>query len=165
MPILHVILIAVGVIALDRLTKSAAEAYLHTLGTHPVIPHVFHLTLVHNTGAAFGLLRGGVFFLILTTFVCIVMMMALLKSRRLLDKFFGLTEIDKWLCLSFGLILGGAVGNLIDRLRYSYVIDFLDFRVWPVFNVADSAITLGAGILFCKVMFHKKEGYHGAGSL
>ncbi len=156
MPILHVILIAVGAIALDRLTKSAAEAYLYAIDTHPVIPHVFHLTLVHNTGAAFGFLRGGAFFLILTTLVCIVMMMALLKSRRLLNKFFGFAEIDGWLCCSFGLILGGAVGNLIDRFCYSYVIDFLDFRVWPVFNVADSAITVGGIILFVKILISKK---------
>jgi len=165
MPILQVILIAVGVVSLDRLTKSAAETYLYAVDTHPVIPHVFHLTLVHNTGAAFGFLRGGAGFLILTTLFCIVMMMALLKSRRLLNKFFGLAEIDGWLCLSFGLILGGAVGNLIDRLRFSYVIDFLDFRVWPVFNVADSAITVGAAVLFLKILLHEKGKQYGPSHL
>lgn len=164
MPILHVILIAVGVIALDRFTKSAAETYLSVVGTHPVIPHVFHLTLVHNTGAAFGFFRGGAVFLILMTSFCIVAIMALLKSRRLLKKIFGLEKIDGWLCFSLGLFLGGAIGNLVDRLCFFYVIDFLDFRVWPVFNVADSAITIGGVVMFVKI-FSNKETSHGAGSL
>ena len=63
---------------------------------------------------------------------------------------------DGWIRFSLGLILGGACGNLIDRFRWGSVIDFLDFRVWPVFNVADSAITIG-GILICyKMLFSKK---------
>ncbi|MFB3919054.1 MAG: signal peptidase II [Candidatus Velamenicoccus archaeovorus] len=165
MPILQVILIAVGVVALDRLTKSAAETYLCAIDTHPVIPQVFHLTLVHNTGAAFGLWKGGAVFLILTTVFCMAMIVAMLKSKRLLNKVFGLSAIDGWLCLSFGLILGGAVGNLIDRLRYSYVIDFLDFRIWPVFNVADSAITVGGAVLFLKIFLHEKGKWHGSSHL
>ncbi len=165
MPILHVILIAVGVVALDRLTKSAAETCLYAVDTYPVIPQIFHLTLVHNTGAAFGLWKGGSIFLILTTLFCVAMIAAMLKSKRLLHKVFGLAAIDGWLCLSFGLILGGAVGNLIDRLRYSYVIDFLDFRIWPVFNVADSAITVGGAVLFLKILLHEKGEQHGSSHL
>ena len=58
--------------------------------------------------------------------------------------------------LALGLILGGAIGNLIDRILFGCVIDFLDFRVWPVFNIADSSITIGAGMLTLKVLFDKK---------
>ncbi|MDD5019362.1 MAG: signal peptidase II [Candidatus Omnitrophica bacterium] len=155
MSILYVSLIALVVSVLDRLTKSAAEISLSSLDTLAVIPGIFHLTLVHNTGAAFGLLRGGSVVLVAITFLCVAAIFLFLKVPRFLKVFFGLDHVDAGLCLAFGLILGGAVGNLIDRLQFSYVIDFLDFRIWPVFNVADSAITVGAGILFLKMLFSK----------
>jgi signal peptidase II len=95
---------------------------------------------VHNRGAAFGLLRNQVPLLICTTFFAIWLIYVNLRHSPG-GKKFSLYRI------SLGLVLAGALGNLIDRIFYSYVIDFLDFRIWPVFNVADSAITVGAVLL------------------
>lgn len=104
----------------------------------PLIPSVLHLTYVQNTGAAFGLWRGscGVFVLVSVIIAAWVLMELMQRRYR------------RWpIPLGLSLILGGALGNLIDRVRVGYVIDFLDVRVWPVFNVADSAISVGVGLL------------------
>jgi len=95
------------------------------------------LTYVTNTGAAFGLLPDhGLFFIAIAAIVVIAI---LVYHRHLPDK--ALVKA------SLGLQLGGALGNLTDRLRYGYVIDFIDFKVWPVFNLADSAIVIGVAVL------------------
>lgn len=108
---------------------------LSNVPTQPILPNVFHLTLVHNTGVAFGLLKGSGLLVTLGTLGIIV---GFCWSRLL--------------TLSAGLILGGAIGNLIDRLRVGAVIDFLDFRIWPVFNLADSCITLGAVLMAWQIL-------------
>lgn len=155
MSTLYVSLIGAVIFCLDRLTKAVAEAHLQSASL-PVIPRIFHLTLVHNTGAAFGMLKGGTILLGCVTVFCVVAIFILLNHRALWSRFVGL-PLDRWLILAFGFIVGGACGNLFDRLRYSCVIDFLDFRVWPVFNVADSAITVGGVILFFKVFFQERK--------
>jgi signal peptidase II len=99
----------------------------------------FRITHVHNTGAAFGFFQGHS--LILTIFGiiagCVILFFVFYGYRY----FTWLGNIS--VMLAFGLILGGAVGNLIDRFRYGYVTDFIDFSYWPAFNVADSALTIG----------------------
>lgn len=100
----------------------------------PVLPDIFHFTLVYNTGIAFGLFSAHRNLLILLISLSIIVLMVLssaMAGARLLPR------------LGFALILGGAIGNWIDRIRFQAVIDFLDFRIWPVFNLADSAITVG----------------------
>ena len=110
----------------------------------PVIPKIFHFTLVHNTGIAFGLFKNmGIVFIIVSV-IAILFFSWFLYSRRQ-EKDFSTFSI-----LAFSLIIGGAFGNLIDRLQFGFVIDFIDFRIWPVFNIADSAITIGALILIIK---------------
>ena len=104
----------------------------------PLLPPVLHLTYVQNTGAAFGLFKGQQLLFIGVSVAVIAWIVWELRRGRS----FGGTAL--WAC---GLILGGAIGNLIDRLRLGYVIDFLDLRVWPVFNVGDSAITVGVALL------------------
>ena len=95
----------------------------------------FYLTFVQNTGTAFGLFQGNNKALLILAFLILC---ALLYGAR------GLSERGGfWGALGVALVLGGAVGNLMDRIHYGQVIDFLDFRVWPVFNIADSAITVG----------------------
>lgn len=126
-----------AVLALDRLTKAWAQDRLASRGSVPVLPF-FHLTYVENTGAAFGMLFGGNGFLAV---LAVVLIVALAVWRRRLKSRERLTR------LGVSLVLAGAVGNLYDRLAYGFVVDFLDFRVWPVFNVADSAITVGAVVL------------------
>lgn len=96
------------------------------------------LTLVTNTGAAFGLLPDlGTFFAL----VAIMVVIAILLYER------HIPTDQPWLRIALGMQLGGAAGNLADRLHYGHVIDFIDFKVWPVFNLADSAIVVGVSIL------------------
>lgn len=103
--------------------------------TRPVIRDIFHLTLVYNTGGAFGLLRDrNTLFLAVSSVVSVVLLVQLFKAPA-------------GYRFALGLILGGAWGNMIDRLRLGHVIDFLDFRVWPVFNLADTAISIGVALM------------------
>lgn len=111
----------------------------------PVIPGVFHLTLVNNEGIAFGLFHqheGLLLILISLSLILLFVWGHTLKHTRL----------SRW---GIGLILGGAVGNWVDRVRVGAVIDFLDFRVWPVFNLADTAIT--TGVVLCMILFFKEQ--------
>ena len=103
------------------------------------------MTLVHNRGAAFGMLKNQLFLFVMISFFAILFIFLHLKNKKnpFLFK------------VSLSLILSGAVGNLIDRLRFGYVIDFLDLRFWPVFNLADSALTIGALLLSWELLFNK----------
>lgn len=132
-------LIFLAVVLLDQLSKILILRKM-TLGQSiPVVPPLFHLTLIGNTGIAFGLFKGNSGVWVGVGLLVLIWIYQLLRKGNLKDRlaFIGLP-----------LIAGGALGNLIDRLRYGYVIDFLDFRVWPVFNVADICISVGA-LLFC----------------
>ncbi len=132
-----IFIIVITTLSLDQLTKFLAAKYLLLSQSHPVIKGVFHLSLIHNRGAAFGILKGHLSLFIIASLFAIAMIYAGIKDSR----------HSKIYRVSLGLILAGALGNLIDRVSYGYVIDFLDFRIWPVFNVADSAITIGAVLL------------------
>ncbi|MBI3289361.1 MAG: signal peptidase II [Elusimicrobia bacterium] len=127
----------VGLLALDRATKVWAASSLQAVGTIPLIPF-FDLTYVENTGAAFGMGRGANRLL---TFVSIGLVIALQWMRRSWPK------NDPWLQWGALLVTSGAVGNLYDRVAQGYVVDFLHLHHWPVFNVADSCITIGAMML------------------
>ena len=133
------------VIILDQLTKGIASANLTMFDPVPVMP-MFNFTLMHNEGAAFSFLSdaGGWqrwFFTILATVISIVIVVWIKK----------LEAHEKWTAFSLAFILGGAVGNLIDRVRLGYVVDFIDVYYgtahWPAFNIADSAITVGAIVM------------------
>ncbi|PIQ88293.1 MAG: signal peptidase II [Candidatus Omnitrophica bacterium CG11_big_fil_rev_8_21_14_0_20_42_13] len=124
------------VLVLDQLTKFFALRNIPYAASIPVIKNIFHLSLVKNTGSAFGLFKN-----MAAVFVLVAVLSAIVIGRYLLSKKDKLDIITR---ISLHLILAGAVGNLIDRLRFGYVVDFLDFRIWPVFNIADSAITIGA---------------------
>ncbi len=137
-----------AVLFLDQLTKFLVEKTLALHQSIPVIRGVFHCTLVHNRGAAFGILKNQTAVFIAAAAVAIFLIYAHL--RRQVSGRFSLYRV------SLSLILAGAVGNLIDRLRYGYVVDFLDFRIWPVFNIADSAITVGAIVLGYSILMHKE---------
>ncbi len=141
------VLIAVAVVMLDQLTKWWVLATFELYESVEVIPGFFDLTFVVNTGAAFGLLAGDqnpwrqLFFVVVTLVALVVLAMAFRQYRR---------EGGVYIA-AIGLIGGGALGNLIDRLRFGHVVDFLDFYIkdyhWPAFNVADSAISVGV-VLF-----------------
>ncbi len=140
-------LIVLLVIAVDQASKAVALYTLNEYETIPLIPNFFHLTLVHNTGIAFGLFHGGSKLLLLAILAGILILFFLAVKMRN-------ESILHRLCLGF--ILGGAVGNLIDRLTRGAVIDFLDFRIWPVFNLADSFITVGVIILIFSIIKTRK---------
>lgn len=137
--------IAVAIVIFDQLTKFAATDYLTGQGEIQLLPFL-NLVLVHNTGAAFGFLSnaGGwqnIFFIVV----------AVAASVFILWMAWRLDSKDRLLAVALMLVLGGALGNLADRLIYGYVIDFIDVYYgawhWPAFNVADSAITVGAALL------------------
>ncbi len=126
----------------DQAGKELASQHLRHGESVPVLEGVFHLTLVHNPGAVFGIFRGMNVFLVFSSAVFLFLLFYYFpRLERAYAKFY----------VPAGLIAGGAVGNAADRLRFGYVIDFLDFRVWPVFNFADAAITIGAVLAAWKI--------------
>ncbi|MCW5206118.1 signal peptidase II [Desulfobulbus sp. F5] len=140
----------------DQLTKLWVVESFALYDTTPVIPGVFNLTLLHNTGAAFGIMSGlpllwrQVFFVGIATVALAVMV---IMQRRMGGE-------NPLYAISFGLISGGAIGNVIDRIKQGSVIDFLDFHLgthhWPAFNVADSGITVGVGIFLLLQFFEER---------
>lgn len=121
--------------------------YLRDTESLPVISNIFHLTLVRNTGIAFGFFHGGSKWLLAAIFLGILVLFYLTFQMR--------NELLMFR-LSFGFVLGGALGNVIDRMTQGAVIDFLDFRIWPVFNLADSFITVGVSILVLLILKGKR---------
>jgi signal peptidase II len=117
----------------------------------PLIPHVLDLTLVRNSGVAFGLFSGYAPALFSVITISLVFLF-FLANRSHGSAAHGTSTADR---LALSLILGGAIGNWIDRLRFEAVIDFIDFRIWPVFNLADTAITIGVGLYFIRVLMSK----------
>jgi signal peptidase II len=135
-----------SVVLLDRVTKIFFSAVLHLGESIPVLPKVFHFTLVHNTGIAFGLFKNNEFVYLVIPAIAVVLLVYNIYYYHKAG------DLDYAYIVAFSLILGGAIGNLIDRIHIGYVIDFIDFRVWPVFNIADSAITVGAFIILLKCL-------------
>lgn len=149
------LLIALSVVVLDRLTKWAVARNIALHDSIQIIPDFFRLTHVENRGAAFGLFADSpsewkITVLVLFSVVALIIVVMLLwkNSHHLTTTGIGLA-----------LILGGAIGNLWDRLLSGRVVDFLLFYVgqyqWPAFNVADSAIVVGAGLLVIEILFVK----------
>lgn len=143
-------LLAAIVLILDQISKFIVCRVMLPGGSFPVIKNIFHLTHVQNQGAAFGLFPNQTLFFIIVTLFTILLI--IFFHQRISKE----GSSHPW---ALGLILGGALGNLIDRIRLKAVIDFLDFSLkghhWPSFNIADSAITIGAVILFIS-LFRKK---------
>ena len=151
------ILGAIVVIALDQITKAVITEKLFMYGSYKVIDGFFSLVYVMNPGAAFGFLAGApeifryLFFISVTVLAILLIIYYILKSK----------SQDVLMVISLTLIFGGAVGNLIDRIRFGAVVDFLDFYIgtwhWPAFNVADSAITVGAVLMIWGMLVSRKK--------
>ncbi len=116
----------------DFITKAALKPFV--LQSFPVIKNVFHITVIFNRGAAFGIFSRHTSLLILISIIFLAVLWNIIKKE---------SGISRLLNIAYGLILGGAASNLLDRLVYGYVIDYLDFRIWPVFNIADAGISTG----------------------
>ena len=130
--------IGILVFIIDQLVKHLVVSTMHLGQSLPVIKGIFHITYVLNPGAAFGMLEHQRWFFILVALAAVLLGAAFYKKL----------QQETFLMRSgAGLLLGGAVGNLADRIQSGLVVDFLDFSIWPVFNIAHIAICAGAGIL------------------
>jgi signal peptidase II len=144
--------ISLAVLFLDQWTKGAITRTMDVHQSRSIVPDLFDLTYVRNTGAAFGLFAS------VDSSLKAVLLNSVAVIVFLIVSAYALRSSHKSVRLQVGLalILGGAVGNLLDRVRFGYVVDFLDFAVsghhWPAFNVADSAICIGVGLLFLDML-------------
>ena len=139
-------IIIVLVLIIDQLSKYLTVIYLKPIKSYPLINNIFHLTYAENTGAAFSILRDKQLLLIISTLIVII---------GLLFYFIKILKTDQvFLKFSLSLIIGGALGNLIDRISLNYVVDMLDFTLinFPVFNMADVFVVLGVVVLAYAVL-------------
>ncbi|WMJ23115.1 signal peptidase II [Paludicola sp. MB14-C6] len=140
------------IIGLDQLFKELAIIYLSPIATHPIIEDIFHLTYVENKGAAFGIMQGKKIFLIGVTFLVIIAAIVFILMNKVKSNFF------LW---SLALIIGGGVGNLIDRAFRGFVVDYLDVRLinFAVFNFADCCVVVGTILVMIYLIFFEgKKG-------
>lgn len=136
--------IIVMAIILDRIVKWGISNAMVPGQTIPVIENIFHITYVRNTGAAFSMMQGQTIILVGLPVVVMVVAVVLLIVKR---KFW-----HPLLCTGISMICAGGTGNLIDRASVGYVVDMFDFRVFPVFNVADIFVCAGCGAILIYVM-------------
>ena len=147
--------IIVIVLVIDQFTKYLVEKRIRMYDVIPVLPGFFNLTHVRNKGAAFSLFSTmpdgfrSAFFITVTLVAVVALGVLIMKTH------------ERLLVTAFSLIAGGAVGNVIDRIRFGEVVDFIQWYVksyyWPSFNVADSAISVGVGLLAIDMLFTKKH--------
>lgn len=134
---------------LDRVSKILIQGHFVPGESVIIIPKIFHITYILNPGAAFGLLAGRTWIFVVTA---LVVFLAVIYAHLRLPK------DARAIRLALGMIGGGALGNLYDRVVIGKVVDFLDFRIWPyIFNFADSMIVIGAGILILTIYLNEKK--------
>jgi signal peptidase II len=151
------LLVSVGVLFLDRITKTLVENHLPLYQSETIIPGYFDLTHTRNTGVAFGFLANtqSAWVPYFLTFISAIALVIIL--------FFSLRQsVGNWkLRWGLMLVLGGAAGNLYDRVQYGYVIDFIDVFYksyhWPTFNIADASISFGIGMLMLEILTQKSH--------
>lgn len=134
-------LVAWGIAAVVFIADFFIKTHLYTnflYTSTPVIKNIFHITVIENTGAAFGILHGKTTLLIFAGIIFMLVFLLFMKNEEKKTLIFN---------ISCGFILGGALSNLYDRIFLGFVIDYLDFQIWPVFNLSDSCITVGAFLL------------------
>lgn len=140
------------IIILDQITKYIARLKLSIVGDISLIPKCLSFTYVENEGAAFGIFKNRKFLLVgVTGIVTAVMIFYLIKNKNL----------NKYVKISLSLIIAGAIGNLIDRIYFGFVTDFIHFYIgnifdWPVFNVADISVVCGTILLAVMLLFQKE---------
>lgn len=148
--------VAGTIVVVDQITKLLVDRFLPLYTVKPIVPGFFNLVHARNTGAAFSLFAGSPSGLRTALFAGLTVLVVAV----IVYGYFKLKGQDAWTRWAFALICGGALGNLVDRLRLGEVIDFLDFYLgsyhWPAFNVADSAITIGA-ILLAMTLFRTQQ--------
>ncbi len=135
--------LTVLLLIIDRLTKVWVHAHLRFAEPHTVINHLFYLIRVHNEGGAFGVFPGGgLVFLIVSSIVSFILFVILLAIHI----------ESKLIRTGMAFVLAGALGNLIDRIQWGYVLDFFQIRGFAIINVADACITVGAGLIILSIL-------------
>ena len=136
-------------ILIDQITKILISNFIVDV---PIIPHFFSLTYVRNTGGAWGILNDNLWLLIIISVVALFVINKVIFEEK---------KLNKRLALSYGFLIGGIFGNLLDRLFRGYVVDFLNFQFpwydFPVFNIADCLIVFGVIIMFIEVIWSTKK--------
>ncbi len=141
--------VAAGVVlALDQFTKHLVASTFLPGESRIAVPHLLYWTYVQNHAGAFGLFG---------TTPWLLVGMALVVLAIFWYAFRDLATKSKLVRVAFGAIAGGAIGNIVDRFHYRYVVDFIDLRWWPVFNVADSCITIGVGLLILSSLLRERR--------
>lgn len=145
------VIIAVAVVLIDQLSKILVVNNLKPIGSYPVIKDILHFTYVENKGAAFGILSENRYVFMVASILIIALLCFVVYKYHGQSKLFDI-------CL--GLILGGGIGNMIDRFIYGYVVDFIDFCAFDfwkyIFNIADSAVVVGCILAIVFLAFDKK---------
>jgi signal peptidase II len=141
-------IIALAVIAIDQWTKWLVVKYMRLGESIPIIPDVLYITSHRNRGAAWGILQGQFWLFYLITVIVVIGLIVYIQRLPRGERLFG---------VALGLMLGGAIGNFIDRLFRKEVVDFIHTYIgtysFPVFNIADSSLTIGVVLLFIKMFF------------
>lgn len=149
-----VFILSIIIVILDQVTKLLAIKHLKASAPYIVLDNFFQFNYVENYGAAFGILQNRrAFFIVMTLAVVIGISFFIIKNYY---------EMNVFLRIGLSMLLGGAIGNFIDRIRLGYVVDFISFRLinrydFPVFNMADIFIVLGTGLILILVLFDKYE--------
>lgn len=143
------LIIAALLVVCDQLVKYWVVSNLSLGEAMNVIPNVFSLTYYQNSGAAWSILQGQIWFFAIVTFVAVPLCIWLLWKNRRGSKFYS---------LALGLVIAGALGNFIDRIRLGYVVDMFqtDFMNFPIFNVADMCLTIGVVMVFIYALFEER---------
>lgn len=144
--------IALIVFLIDFLSKNFVINNFELLKSIELIPNFFYITYLQNTGAAWSMFRNGSLFIAIISFIIFILISNYIKKLKL---------ENIWSIISFGFLLGGILGNFIDRVVYGYVIDFLDFKIfgydYPVFNFADIMIVVGTIMIAIKIIRGDKD--------
>lgn len=145
--------LSIIIIFIDQFTKYFAISNLKGNPANIIIPGFFKFVYVENYGAAFGILKHKKVFFIVITFVVVALIALFLFKYQ--------SELNIFMKIASGALLGGAIGNLIDRIKFGYVVDFISVRLfnsyeYPVFNVADMAIVMGTLVLLFLILFDKQ---------
>lgn len=141
------IYISIPVIIIDQILKIIVERNIPRGFRIKVIEGFLNISHVTNDGAAFGILRGWNWGFVIIAIIAIIFI--IFYYKRFQESF--------WMRISLGFLLGGAIGNLIDRIRLGHVTDFIDFRFWPAFNVADISVSIGAVMLIIYMFKYSEE--------
>lgn len=135
---MQLILVSLILVIIDQLSKYLTVENMIEGASIPIIPGVFHFTFIYNRGAAFGLLENQQWIFILVAVALIAVVFFFRKD---------IAAADKYTRYGTALLIGGAIGNLIDRIRINMVVDYFDFIIWPIFNIADIAICVGVSLI------------------